>query len=131
MASTNNSKTKVEHVVLSLLISSTFLLAVLENQNLYALTSLDRYNGGFLHGEQQAAIDFQNNRSFPVCVEHTSYYCAGYVKGYNITWNNLATNRQTSTPGPNPAASNSASPLPQASNGNATTAPTIIPEPST
>ena len=28
-------------------------------------------------------IDFQNNSTFnPVCVKHTSYYCAGYSKGY-------------------------------------------------
>ncbi len=132
MASTNNSKTKVGHLVLSVLIFSTFLLAiVLENQNLYALTSVDRYNSGFLHGEQHAEIDFQINSPFsPVCAEHTSYYCAGYVNGYNVTWNNLATNRQTSNPGPNPAASNSTSPLPPASNSNATTHPSIIPQPS-
>jgi hypothetical protein len=54
MASTNNSKTKLGHVVLSVLISSTFLLAiVLENQNLYALTSGDRHTSGFSYGEQQ------------------------------------------------------------------------------
>jgi hypothetical protein len=80
MASTNNRKIKVGWVVLSVLISSTFLLTILlENQNLYALSSGDRYTSGFSHGEQQAAIDFQNNIPFnPVCVEHTSYYCAGY-----------------------------------------------------
>jgi hypothetical protein len=100
MASTNNSKTEVRPVVLGMLISSTFLLAiVLEDQNLYALTSEDRYTSGFSHGEQQAAIDFQYNIPFnPVCVEHTSYYCAGYVKGYNVTWNNLSANGQTSNP---------------------------------
>jgi hypothetical protein len=64
---------------------------------------------GFLHGQQQAAIDFQNKSSFnPVCVKHISYYCAGYVKGYNVTWNNLAANGQTSNP--NPPTSNSISP---------------------
>jgi hypothetical protein len=99
MASTNNSKTKMVHLVLSVLISSTFLLAtVLENQNLYALTS--DLASGFSHGEQQAPIDFQNNSPFnPLCVEHTSYYCAGYFKGYNVTWN-LAANWQTSNPSP-------------------------------
>jgi hypothetical protein len=108
-----------------------FLLAiVLENQNLYALTSGDRYTSGFLH-EQQAATDFQNNSNFnPVCVKHTSYYCAGYVKGYNVTWNNLAAKWQTSNPGPNPPP-NSTSPLPPASNTNTTTSPVIIPPPST
>jgi hypothetical protein len=32
----------------------------------------------------------------------------GYVKGYNVTWNNLAANGQTSNP--NPPTSNSISP---------------------
>ena len=81
MASANDSK--VGRIVLSKLISSTFLLAiVLEDQNLYALSSLDRYTSGFSHGEQQAVIDFQNNIIFnPVRVEHATYYCAGYYKG--------------------------------------------------
>jgi hypothetical protein len=116
----SNSKTKVGQVVLSVLISSTFLLAiVLEDQNLYALTSGDRYTSGFSHGEQQAAIDFRNNIPLnPVCVEHTSYYCAGYFKGYNVTWNNLAANGQTSNPSPNQYASNSTSPLPTTSDTN-------------
>jgi hypothetical protein len=92
-----------------------------ENQNLYALTSGDRYTSGFSHGEQQAVIDFQNNIAFnPVCVEHTGYYCAGYFKGYNVTWNNLAAKWQTSNPSPNPPASNSTSPVPPASNTNTT-----------
>ena len=126
MASRKNSK--VGHVVLSVLISSTFLLVfVLENQNLYALSSVDRYTSGFSHGEQQATIDFQNNSPFnPVCGEHTSYYCAGYVKGYIVTWNNLTTNRQTSNP--NLPTSNSTSPSPPASNTKtiATNPSTII-----
>ncbi|MGA9153822.1 MAG: HNH endonuclease signature motif containing protein [Candidatus Nitrosopolaris sp.] len=124
MASTNNSKTKVRYVVLSVLISSIFLLAmVLENQNLYALTSGDRYTNGFSHGEQQATVDFQNNIPFnPVCVAHTTYYCAGYFKGYNITWNNLATNKQTS----NPPASNSTNPLSSNTNTTAADPHTII-----
>jgi hypothetical protein len=121
----SNRKTKVGHVVLSVLISSTFLLAiVLENQNLYALTSADRYTSGFSHGEEQAAMDFQNNIPFnPVCVSHTNYYCAGYVKAYNVTWDNLAKG-QTS----NPPASNSTSSSPPASNTNtiATNPSTII-----
>jgi hypothetical protein len=118
MASSKNGKANVEDVLLGVLISSMFLLAiVLENQNLYALTSGDRYTSGFSHGERQAAIDFQNNSPFnPVCVEHTSYYCAGYFKAYNVTWNNLATNRQTSNP--NPPASNSTSQSPTTSNAN-------------
>jgi hypothetical protein len=96
-----------------------FLLAIVENQNLYALTSGDRYNSGFSHGEQQAAIDFQNNSPFnPECVEHTSYYCSGYFKGYNVTWNNPAANGQRS----NPPTFNSTSP----SRPNTTNPHTII-----
>jgi hypothetical protein len=100
-----NSNARVGHLFLDVLISSTFLLAIVfENQNLYALTSGDRYISGLSHGEERAAIDFQNNSPFnPVCVDHTGYYCAGYFKGYNVTWNNLASN------GPNPPTSNSTS----------------------
>jgi 5-methylcytosine-specific restriction endonuclease McrA len=126
------SKANVTYVVLSLLIFGTFLSPiVLEKQNLYALTSGDRYNSGFSHGQQQAAIDFQNNSPFnPVCVKHTSYYCAGYVKGYNATWNNLAAKWQTSNP--NPPTSNSTSPSHLASNTNTTvTNPHAIISPST
>jgi hypothetical protein len=126
MVSTNNSKTKVGWVVLSVLISSTFLLAiVLENQNLYALTSRDRYTSGFSHGDQQAIIDFQNNSPFnPVCVGHTAYYCAGYFKAYNVTWNNLAANGQTSNP--NSPTSNSTNPLSTNTNTTAANPHTII-----
>src|ERR1700739_4383272 len=86
-----------------------------------------RYTSGFSHGELQAAIDFQNNSTFnPVCVNHTSYYCAGYSKGYNVTWNNLAANGQTSNPNP------PTSPSPPASNTNTTgTKPYAIISPST
>ena len=95
------SKANVTYVVFS-----TFLLPiVLEAKT--ALTSGDRYTSGFSHGEQQAAIDFQNNSTFnPVCVNHTSYYYAGYSKGYNVTWNNLAAKGPTSYPNPNPPAFN-------------------------
>jgi hypothetical protein len=128
MISRKNGKADVEDVLLGVLISSMFLLAILlENQNRYALTSGDRYNSGFSHGQQQAAIDFQNNSPFnPVCVNHTSYYCAGYAKGYNVTWNNLAAKGTTSYP--NPPTSNSTSPSPPASNTNTSAAnpPTII-----
>ena len=117
-------KANVTYVVLSVLIFSTFLLPIVfEKQNLYALTSGDRYTSGFSHGEQQAATDIQNNSNFnPVCVKHTSYYCASYVEGYDATWNNLAAKWQTSNPSPNPPASNSTSPLPHASNTNTTAA---------
>jgi hypothetical protein len=88
MARTRNSKANLTHVILGILISCMLLLTtVLEKQDLYAktgLTSGDRYTSGFSHGEKQAIIDFQNNSTFnPVCVNHTSYYCAGYSKGYN------------------------------------------------
>jgi hypothetical protein len=97
------------------------LTTVLEKQDLYAktaLTSGDRYTRGFSHGEQQVTIDFQNNSPFnPVCVAHTTYYCAGYFKAYNVTWNNLA---KGPTSNPNPPASNSTNPLPTTSNTNTT-----------
>ena len=114
------------HIVLSALIFSTFLLAiVLDDENLYALTSGNRYTSGFSDGEQQAALDFQNNVPFnQVCVEHTSYYCAGYFKGYNVTWNNLSANGQTSNP--NPPASNSTNPLSTNTNTTARNPSTII-----
>jgi hypothetical protein len=121
-----NRKANVKQVVLGALIVSMLLLtSMLEKQNPSALTSGDRYTSGFSHAEQQAAIDFQNNSTFnPVCVKHTSYYCTGYVKGYNATWNNLAPKR--SNPTPNPHAHNSTSP--PAFNISTTTAnpPTVI-----
>src|ERR1700758_4650763 len=92
MARIRNSNANVTHVILGVLISSMLLLTtVLEKQDLYALTSVDRYKSGFLHGKQHALSDFQSNSTFnPVCSQHTNYYCAGYFKGYNITWNSLA-----------------------------------------
>jgi hypothetical protein len=121
MGRNKNGKANVKHVVLGVLISSMLLTTMLEKQNLSALTSGDRYTSGFSHGEQQAATDFHNNSTFnPVCVKHTTYYCAGYLKGYNATWNDLAPKR--SNPNPNPPASNSTNPLPPASNSNATAA---------
>jgi hypothetical protein len=45
---------------------------------------------GFSRGEQQAAIDFQNQTPFnSACGKHTSYYCAGWIKGYTTKWNSL------------------------------------------
>jgi hypothetical protein len=45
---------------------------------------------GFSRGEQQAAKDFQNHTPFnSACGKHTSYYCAGWVKGYTTKWNSL------------------------------------------
>jgi hypothetical protein len=37
----------VTHVILGVLISSMLLTTVLDKQDLYALTSIDRYNSGF------------------------------------------------------------------------------------
>jgi len=119
MARIRNSKANVTHVILGVLISSMLLLTnVLDKQDLYALTSVDRYNNGFSHGKQQALLDFQSNSTFnPVCSQHTNYYCDGYFKGYNIIWNNLSTKVPTSNPGP---ASNSTNPVPPVSGTNAT-----------
>jgi hypothetical protein len=98
------------------LISSMLLLTTaLDTQDLYALTSVDRYNSGFSHGKQQALSDFQSSFN-PVCGQHTNYYCAGYFKGYKVTWNNLAKG-QTPTSRPIP---NSTNPLPPVSNTNTT-----------
>ncbi len=69
--------------------------------NVYAVTPSDRYNNGFSHGEQQAAIDFQNHSPFNLACgkHHTSYYCAGWFKGYTTKWNNLVqTNSHTILP---------------------------------
>jgi hypothetical protein len=86
MGRNKNSKANVKHVVLAVLIASMILLTSVLEKSLSALTSGDRYNTGFSHGEEQAATDFQNNSTFnPVCVKHTSYYCAGYFRGYNVT----------------------------------------------
>lgn len=110
-----NSKANVTHVILGVVISNMLLLTtVLEKQDLYALTSVDRYNGGFLHGKQQALSDFQSNSTFnPVCSQHTNYYCAGYFKGYNVTWSSLAAKDKSSNP-----ASYSTNPVPPVSNTN-------------
>jgi hypothetical protein len=119
MARIRNSKAIVMHVILDVLISSMLLLTtVLEKQDLYALNSVDRYNSGFSHGKQQALSDSQSNSTFnPVCSQHTNYYCDGYFKGYNVTWNSLAAKGQTSNPGPT---SNSTNPVPPISNTNTT-----------
>ena len=57
---------------------------------------------GFTRGEQQAATDFQNHSPFnSACGKHTSYYCAGWVKGYTTKWNSLVrTNPHTVPPPP-------------------------------
>ena len=128
MDRTRNNKANLTHVILGILISCMLLLTtVLDEQNLSAETLAHMYNNGFSQGEQQATADFQNNRPFnQICLRHTSYFCAGYFKGYNVTWNNLAATGPTSFPNPNPPASNSTSP--PASNINTTAAnpPTII-----
>lgn len=68
-----------------------FPMFILTAPNAYAVTSADRYNNGFSHGEQQAATDFQNHSPFNLdCGKHTRYYCIGYSQGYNTKWNNLS-----------------------------------------
>ena len=110
----SNSKANVMRVILCVPISSILLLTtVLDNQDLYALTSVDRYNSGFSHGKQQAISDFQSNSTFnPVCNQHTNYYCAGYFNGYNVIWNSLAAKGQTSNPGPTSISINPVLPVP-------------------
>jgi CheY-specific phosphatase CheX len=77
-------------------------ILILTASNAHAVTSADRYNNGFSHGEQQAATDFQNHSPFRLaCGKHTSYYCAGWFKGYTTKWNSLVrTNPHTIPPPP-------------------------------
>jgi hypothetical protein len=114
MARIRNSKSNVTHVILGALISTILLLTtILDKQDLYALTPVDRYNSGFSHGKQQALSDFQSNSTFnPVCNQHTNYYCAGYFNGYNVTWNSLTAKGQTSNPGPTSISTNPVLPVP-------------------
>jgi hypothetical protein len=61
---------------------------------------------GFSRGEQQAAKDFQNHSPFnSACGKHTSYYCAGWVKGYTTEWNSLVRTNNNTVPSPPPIAS--------------------------
>ena len=71
-------------------------IMMLTAPNVYAISI------GFSRGEQQAAIDFQNQTPFnSACGKHTSYYCAGWVKGYTTKWNSLVqTNPHTVPPPP-------------------------------
>ncbi|MGC1931691.1 MAG: PsbP-related protein [Candidatus Nitrosopolaris sp.] len=83
------------------------LVLITPNANLYGrylpLTPAERYNSGFLHGGQKAAIDFNTRSPFDsACVNHTGYYCAGWVKGYTARWSNLVQNNETQ-PGLTPA----------------------------
>jgi hypothetical protein len=66
--------------------------------NVYALTSAEQYNSGFLEGGQQAQADFHSGTFKSACnptgaystyVKLTRYYCAGWVKGYTAKWNYL------------------------------------------
>jgi hypothetical protein len=83
---------------------------------------IDRYNSRFTHGKQQALSDFGSNNPFnPVCGQHTNYYCAGYFKGYNVTWNSLSDKGQNSG-----STSNSTNPVPHVSSSDATATPSTI-----
>jgi hypothetical protein len=70
------------------------LIMMLTAPNAYAISI------GFSRGEQQAATDFQNHSPFnQACGKHSSYYCAGWVKGYTTKWNSLVqTNPHTIPP---------------------------------
>ncbi|MFZ0223341.1 MAG: hypothetical protein WB988_02535 [Candidatus Nitrosopolaris sp.] len=108
MAEIKNKNANVTQVILVVLYFSMVPLTpciALQKHNVYALTSTDRYNRGFLHGGQQARTDFQNGNSFNrTCPSgHTSSYCDGWLNGYTTTWNNIA---QEPPPNPNPPSSN-------------------------
>ena len=76
-------------------------MLILTAPNGYAVTSADRYNNGFSHGEQQAATDFQNHSPFNLdCGKHTRYYCIGYSQGYNTKWNSLVQTKPHTIPSP-------------------------------
>jgi hypothetical protein len=78
-----------------------FPMLILTTPNAYAVTSADRYNNGFSHGEQQAATDFQNHSPFNLdCGKHTMYYCIGYSQGYNTKWNSLVQTKPHTIPSP-------------------------------
>ena len=78
-----------------------FPMLILATPNAYAVTSADRYNNGFSHGEQQAATDFQNHSPFNLdCGKHTRYYCIGYSQGYNTKWNSLVQTKPHTIPSP-------------------------------
>src|SRR5215831_18345588 len=56
---------------------------------------------GFSRGEQQAAKNFQNHSPLnSACGKHTSYYCAGWVKGYTTEWNSLVQTNPHTVPAP-------------------------------
>jgi hypothetical protein len=65
------------------------------------LTAPNAISIGFSRGEQQAAEDFQNHSPFnSACGKHTSYYCAGWVKGYTSEWNSLVQTNPDTVPAP-------------------------------
>jgi hypothetical protein len=70
-------------------------MMMLTSPNAYAISI------GFSRGEQQAAQDFQNHSPFnSACGKHTSYYCAGWVKGYTTEWNSLVQTNPHTVPAP-------------------------------
>jgi hypothetical protein len=77
------------------------LIMMLTAPNAYAISI------GFSRGEQQAAKDFQNHSPFnSACGKHTSYYCAGWVKGYTTQWNSLVQTNANTVPPPPTESSN-------------------------
>src|SRR5215471_8428983 len=78
-------------IALGIFISMMMLTA----PNAYAISI------GFSRGEQQAAKDFQNHSPFnSACGKHTSYYCAGWVKGYTTERNSLVQTNPHTVPAP-------------------------------
>jgi hypothetical protein len=83
-------------IALGIFISMMMLTA----PNAYAISI------GFSRGEQQAAEDFQYHSPFnSACGKHTSYYCAGWVKGYTTKWNSLVRTNNNTVPSPPPITS--------------------------
>jgi hypothetical protein len=79
------------HKVIGIFISMMMLTA----PNAYAISI------GFSRREQQAAKDFQNHSPFnSACRKYTSYYCAGWVKGYTTEWNSLVQTNPDTVPAP-------------------------------
>src|SRR5215471_1711288 len=111
-------------IALGIFISMMMLTA----PNAYAISI------GFSRGEQQAAKDFQNHSpSNSACGKHTSYYCAGWVKGYTTEWNSLVHTNPHTVPAPPTESSVVCSyycavPAPQA---NTSSIPHTVPAPPT
>lgn len=112
-------------------------LLVLTAPKAYSLTSAERYSSGFSDGGQQAATDFQNHTPFNSACDptgayttdgkHTTYYCAGWFKGYSSTWNNLVQdNPYPISPPHQPAEVTAQLPITSHVNANISSTPTSV-----